>query len=204
MAINLQPLFEKQRQLDEYIVKTKGLEGQDLLPNKILALQVELGELANEWRGFKHWSDNKNPVYTAQIDCPVCHGKGFKEAATFAYGCNRCGGTGYLVKHPLLEEYVDCLHFILSIGLEINIPDEWDTEIEPVPEPWEIREQFILIIESTAKGFSPFTGVDPDNWFELTENFLALGMQLGFTWEEIEAAYDAKWQENIRRQQIGY
>jgi dimeric dUTPase (all-alpha-NTP-PPase superfamily) len=27
MAINLQPLFEKQRQLDKYIVKTKGLEG---------------------------------------------------------------------------------------------------------------------------------------------------------------------------------
>jgi dimeric dUTPase (all-alpha-NTP-PPase superfamily) len=203
MVINLQPLFEKQRQLDKYIVKTKGLDGQDLLPNKILALQVELGELANEWRGFKHWSDNKNPVYTAQIDCPVCHGKGFKEAATFAYGCNRCGGTGYLVKHPLLEEYVDCLHFILSIGLELGVPEEYVVEFEGPfdPDEGDPVHQFMKLF-SLATVEHPYSHAG--DWFPLAEQFIALGEMLGLTWEEIEAAYHAKWEENIRRQQTGY
>lgn len=39
--MNLEKLFEMQRVLDERIIKEKGLEGQNLLPQKILALQVE-------------------------------------------------------------------------------------------------------------------------------------------------------------------
>ncbi|WP_055747638.1 dUTP diphosphatase [Brevibacillus choshinensis] len=71
--MNLKAFFEKQRQLDKYIIKKKGLEGQDLLQNKILALQVELGELANEWRGFKHWSDNQEPRTVAERgSCEMC------------------------------------------------------------------------------------------------------------------------------------
>lgn len=59
--MNLTKLFETQKLLDERIVKEKGLEGIDLLPRKILALQVELGELANELPTvFKFWSDKKN------------------------------------------------------------------------------------------------------------------------------------------------
>jgi dimeric dUTPase (all-alpha-NTP-PPase superfamily) len=160
MAINLQPLFEKQRQLDEYIVKTKGLEGQDLLPNKILALQVELGELANEWRGFKHWSDDREPR-----------------------------------REKMLEEYVDCLHFMISIGLEIHAqpqlaytPEKDETVLQ------QIQHMFGVVRLCYAN----------NQWQWSMAVFLGLGEMLGFTWEEIEAAYNAKWQENIRRQQTGY
>nr|QRZ17780.1 dUTP diphosphatase [Virgibacillus sp. AGTR] len=54
--MNLNKLFPIQKELDTRIEREKGLEGQNLLDKKILALQVELGELANEWRGFKFWS----------------------------------------------------------------------------------------------------------------------------------------------------
>ncbi|MGG3951379.1 dUTP diphosphatase, partial [Geobacillus thermodenitrificans] len=48
--MNLQKLFEMQRQLDEYIEREHPRqEGEDRLSKKILALMVELGELANEW-----------------------------------------------------------------------------------------------------------------------------------------------------------
>ncbi|GAA0415215.1 hypothetical protein GCM10008934_02680 [Virgibacillus salarius] len=47
--MNLDKLFPIQKELDTRIEREKGLEGQDLLDKKILALQVELGELANEW-----------------------------------------------------------------------------------------------------------------------------------------------------------
>lgn len=39
--MNLEKLFATQKKLDERIVKEKGLQGQDLLDKKILALQVE-------------------------------------------------------------------------------------------------------------------------------------------------------------------
>jgi len=36
--------------------------------------------------------------------------------------CIHCNGTGIEeLKNPLLEEYVDGLHFLLSIGLDENV-----------------------------------------------------------------------------------
>ena len=59
--INLAKLFQTQKLLDNRIVDEHNLQGQDLLPKKILALQVELGELANELpEVFKFWSNKKN------------------------------------------------------------------------------------------------------------------------------------------------
>ncbi|MGQ8924303.1 dUTP diphosphatase, partial [Bacillus halotolerans] len=101
--MNLQKMFEMQKALDERIIKEKGLEGQDLLPNLILALQVELAECANEWRGFKHWSNDREP----RICLIDKKGQTAKE----------------YYKNPLLEEYVDCLHFILSIGNRLGWND---------------------------------------------------------------------------------
>jgi dimeric dUTPase (all-alpha-NTP-PPase superfamily) len=54
--MNLDKLFHIQKELNQKIVDRHDLHGDDLLPNLILALQVELGELANETRCFKHWS----------------------------------------------------------------------------------------------------------------------------------------------------
>jgi dimeric dUTPase (all-alpha-NTP-PPase superfamily) len=60
--MNLQKLFEMQRQLDEHIDREHPRqEDEDRLAKKILALQVELGELANELpEVFKFWSNKKN------------------------------------------------------------------------------------------------------------------------------------------------
>lgn len=201
MAINLHPLFVKQRQLDEYIIKTKGLEGQDLLLNKILALQVELGELANEWRGFKHWSEKQTPAATKTIVCPTCKGIG-KHNNPITWDCRNCLGTGIQIKeNPLLEEYVDCLHFIVSIGLEV-VSDEWILEIEEENvsgfENEEIVGQFLYVMENVK------SEMDVHDWFYLVAQFHRLGIYLGFTWEQIEQAYLAKWEENIRRQKEGY
>jgi dimeric dUTPase (all-alpha-NTP-PPase superfamily) len=60
--LNLAKLFEMQRQLDEHIEKEHPRKpGEDRLAKKILALMVELGELANELpEVFKFWSYKKN------------------------------------------------------------------------------------------------------------------------------------------------
>ncbi len=55
--MNLTKIFGMQKVLDTRIIEEHGLEGQNLFYNMILALQVEIGELANETRCFKHWSN---------------------------------------------------------------------------------------------------------------------------------------------------
>lgn len=168
--MNLTNLFQKQAELDSYIIAKKGLEGQDLLPNTILALQVELGECANEWRGFKHWSEDKDPR-----------------------------------PKKLLVEYVDCLHFILSIGLKIEqtkICWDEDTIMYGRTLNYQFNKMFYLIgdmwdwIETGSTRY--------ENYYDVCVFFIGLGEMLGFSWEEIEQAYITKWNINKERQNNGY
>lgn len=53
-------LFSKQEKLDQYIIENHQLHDQDLFEEKMLALLVELGELANETRCFKFWSEKRH------------------------------------------------------------------------------------------------------------------------------------------------
>lgn len=52
--MNLEKLFEIQKPLRGRIIEKHGLQDEYLIENFVLAFQVELSELANEWRGFKH------------------------------------------------------------------------------------------------------------------------------------------------------
>ncbi|WP_445429257.1 dUTP diphosphatase [Bacillus atrophaeus] len=185
--MNLQKMFEMQKVLDDRIIKEKGLEGQDLLPNLILALQVELAECANEWRGFKYWSNDREPRIC------VIDKKG--QTAKEYY------------KNPLLEEYVDCLHFILSIGNRLGINDS-DTICD-------IHSEYLRTINgsNTAKLFSFLFSIsyslihrnlDKETYINLFTSFFTLGEQLGFTGEQVEAAYMEKNAVNHQRQQEGY
>jgi dimeric dUTPase (all-alpha-NTP-PPase superfamily) len=54
--MNLAQLFDMQQQLDGRIEREHQLEHESLFERKVLALLVELGELANETRCFKFWS----------------------------------------------------------------------------------------------------------------------------------------------------
>ncbi|MFD1206663.1 dUTP diphosphatase [Sporosarcina contaminans] len=190
--MNLIKLFETQRVLDDRIIKEKGLEGQDLLPMKILALQVELGELANEWRGFKFWSENQksNTFYP----CLDCGGGGHD----FIKNCVSCDGTGK-GGNPLLEEYVDCLHFILSIGLTIG---STNPRVE-FPITGGRSKEFTTVRFNECLRFANLL-LDDDYYDLLFQYFMDLGYMLGFTWGQIEQAYYAKNQINHERQATGY
>lgn len=207
--MNLKTLSEAQAKLDERIMKEKGLEGRGLLTEKILALQVELGELANEWRGFKFWSEDQEPRNKVERmkDCEHCKGVGYfpSDNEITEEICVVCKGLGqFLVgyKNPLLEEYVDCLHFILSIGLEVSdaIYDMDDYEIYIEEEgKISLTEQFIFtnwivgsLIENQA------------HYEQALFSVLELGELLGFTWKQIEQAYYDKNKVNHARQNNGY
>jgi len=161
--MNLQRLFQMQTALDKRIEAEHQLEGVPLLQKKILSLQVELGELANETRCFKFWS-TKKPSNNDVI----------------------------------LEEYVDCLHFILSIGIEKDF-QHITLNVKDITS--ELSEQFLnLYINITD--FIICSSVD--NYLNIFQNFLSLGENLGFCKEDIENAYLYKNNVNHERQDNGY
>lgn len=101
--MNLTKLFETQAILDENIMKQHPeLREQENLSWKILALQVELAECANEWRGFKKWSKNQEPRLN-----------GIGQRVESIYDprmlVENIKLMGFEVKNPMLVEYVDCL-----------------------------------------------------------------------------------------------
>lgn len=226
--MNLTKLFEMQRELDERIVKEKGLEGQDLLPQKILALQVELGECAQEWRGFKFWSQDQESRTKSTRPCRRCNGHGFVSKAWVndtTHGitserCTACKGNGGEIYNPLLEEYIDCIHFILSIGFH-DYKDDYHGSVSPIyydknKEIKSIRygsfiKQFNYLFQEIGRLFDAIADNEitvPSDAEEAYENTLrmiiGLGEMLGFTWDQIEEAYMSKNSENHRRQDNGY
>lgn len=185
--MNLEKMLAAQKKLDERIVKEKGLEAKDLVANTYVALDVELGEMANEARWFKHWSNDQEPR-----------------------------------KESLLEEYVDALHFFLSIAIQKG----WEGALY-------LHEESILEVE--GPGFQDgLTGVFLEMKYHLVKSlmeinrdeaiektlgftkqeydfslswflFVAIGLVgFGFTLEQIEQAYFAKNKINHQRQEDGY
>jgi dimeric dUTPase (all-alpha-NTP-PPase superfamily) len=204
--MNLQKLFELQRKLDEHIEQQHPRqEGEDRLAKKILALQVELGELANNWRGFKYWSYNQKPKTEELGECPLCKGTG-DLGTVWAENCIECRGTGkVVVKNPLLEEFADGLHFLLSIGNDINMNEVYEDE-EPKPLYCEdIIEQFIVVNDwVNSLYYRRHEDVNGEMYDLVFAYFLGLGKMLGFTWEQIEEAYLRKNAVNHQRQESGY
>lgn len=201
--MNLQNLFELQKQLDEHIYEDHPVQdGEDRLAKKILALQVELGELANEWRGFKFWSNNREPRLKGykEIKCKWCNGSGDDGSGV----CPDCKCEGYVYKeyNPLLEEYVDCLHFILSIGLEKDFVKLGYNEsaVEGMKRK-DITSQFNYLFDKVGD-FSSIP--NHNNYMYIVSLFIGLGEMLGFTWEQIEQAYLNKNNINHQRQESGY
>ncbi len=198
--MNLQPLFETQKILDQRIVEQHGLEGQDLLAEKILALQVELGECANEWRGFKFWKVDAKPNTRVRKECDICAGDGI--GSNNLRNCANCGGSGKIKTNPLLEEYVDCLHFILSIGNDIHVENIKPAKL--ISFSANITGQFNALFHLISHCDTVTLLIDDAPYRVIFNNFLHLGEMLGFTWEQIEAAYFAKNEINHTRQATGY
>ncbi|MEH7521984.1 dUTP diphosphatase [Bacillus sp. JJ1503] len=183
--MDLKKLFEIQKVLRDRI----NYNEPDRFNKLVLALLVELGECANEWRGFKFWSVNQLPHTSAvRVPCMMDEDKEFY--------------------NPLLEEYVDGLHFVFEIGIEIAEEIQFDVEDYFKEIADEIRgksQKSRTITEQFSYIFYLTTSVNYDfNFPYLFAAYYHLGEMLGFTWEQIEQAYFEKNKINHQRQESGY
>lgn len=214
--MNLEKLFNMQAQLDaDILAHHPVVEGEDRLNKKVLALLVELGECAQNWRGFKFWSNDQKARTKVEHLCVTCEGKGFvsesydpDELDEFET-CINCNGMGKIGEsNPLLEEYVDCLHFILSIGNELGIGPEHEKMKQFVRME---KLEYSTVTELFTGAFEEFSRlatlrglIDEMNYVFGFLRFLNIGANLGFTWEQIEQAYYNKNKVNFERQANGY
>lgn len=177
--MNLQKLFEMQKGLRGHI----GYDGPDRFNKLTLALLVEIGECANEHRGFKFWSKDQKPR-TKALRFPA-----MMEEDKEYY-------------NPLLEEYVDGLHFVLEIGLEFKFENEKPFLVHT---DYEVEKMFLNLYKISSQ-LLIVGGREHKRYYfgELLSNYLGLGKMLGFTWEQIEQAYLDKNKINHRRQENGY
>jgi len=163
--MELDKLFQMQKALDCHIEQNHGLENEDLFTRKVLALLVEVGELANETRCFKFWSLKPSSA-----------------------------------KEVIVEEFVDGVHFILSLGIECGF-DQKQYALEVHESTSTVTEQFLRVYE----GINIFqVGRSFDDYVRLFELYLQLAALLGLKEEEIEKAYFEKNEVNYQRQQNNY
>lgn len=191
--MNLTKLFETQKILRDRI----NYNEPDRFNKLILALLVELGECANEQRSWKFWSKDQQPrTYEPTGVCFKCD-EGEEENCT----CNN----GIAFKNPLLEEYVDKLHFILEVGIEIGVET---VEIVYFGNEYKCDSITKQFLELTRRIIELWESGSNENkrfyWDRLFIVFATLGEMLGFTWEQVEQAYYEKNKINHQRQSEGY
>jgi len=163
--MKLEKLFILQKNLDSHIEAKHDLHGEDLFNRKVLALLVEVGELANETRCFKFWSIKASSA-----------------------------------KNVILEEFVDGIHFILSLGNECGF-NEHSFKLHSEPFFLDVNEQFLDVYVKIGSFQKSKTLME---YVGLFESYMQLASQLGFTNEEIEKAYLMKNEVNYQRQENNY
>lgn len=171
VEVILTPMFPIQKQLDDHILdKFPELRQEDLFDKRVLSLQIELGELANELpEVFKFWSHKKNNYELA------------------------------------LEEYVDCLHFILSIGNAIGYKSVTDISSGYQSNTVEAFIELQAVIFDTRMAYhNKQEDLMQRHYERLLMQFARLGELIGFSWSQIEQAYYDKNKENYKRQANGY
>lgn len=182
--VNLAKLFETQKVLRDRIAYNES----DRFDKLILALLVEIGECANEWRGFKFWSKRQFPTNEE------------------VHSVDNQGNVYY--RNTLLEEYVDGLHFVLEVGLEIADEIQFDVSDYFTDIKNEIngnQQKTKNVVEQFNYIFYLTTTAGYDFCFEyLFAAYFHLGEMLGFSWDQIEQAYYSKNQINHERQNNGY
>jgi dimeric dUTPase (all-alpha-NTP-PPase superfamily) len=173
--MNLTKLFETQKALRDRI----DYNEPDRFTKLSIALLVELGECLNEWRGFKFWSKDQKPR-THKARHPYMD----IDDADFY--------------NPLLDEFVDGLHFLLELGIELGYEPE---SLAPHTNTVDINIHILnLYFEISDLGYTK----DHNDYVFTFRKYLGLGELLGFSQDEIVQAYFAKNKINHIRQDTGY
>ena len=111
-------------------------------------------------------------------------------------------------KSVILEEAIDCLHFLLSIGNDLNNDYLINYNYEADNKNITFTDDFIDIINKVTSLQVCHRGkhkeLEEYMYIELLSAFLSFCNKLGFTEKDLEMAYYKKNAINYKRQDMGY
>lgn len=197
-----------QAKLDEAILAKKPeMTAEERFNKTLVALSVEIAEVANCAEHFKFWKDNKGKVDSGRFGENHFFAN---DELVFTNYIEEKTGIQYDFKQAhrltLIEECSDALHFILSLanqlGYEIDLCN-WEISQE-------LKEDYLIYVNRDAfflfKSFrdKKSVSVTHENLFMLVLGIFGYFDSLGITPEELEQAYYDKNKINYERLENGY
>ena len=197
--MNFKKLQAMQAKLDEAILADKApMTAEERFNKTLVALSVEIAEVANTVEHFKFWKDNKGKIdnnrFAVEWDYEGTHIIGYRIPYEQAH------------RLTLIEECSDALHFILSLANQI----EYEIDLCNWEISQELKEHYLIYVNRDA--FFLFKSFRDKNSVSITHKnlfMLVLGVfgyfeSLGVTPRELEQAYYDKNKINYERLENGY
>ena len=191
--MNFKKLQAMQAKLDDAILAEKTpMTAEERFNKTLVALSVEIAEVANTVEHFKFWKDNKGKVDSDRFwteNGVEYYDKVIQESVDFedAY------------KLTLVEECSDALHFILSLANQLDY--EIDTKLIKIAK-YPRNQLDILYLALQNKIINLATGYD--KLCSLVSFYMSYVNELGITHQELEQAYYDKNKINYERLENGY
>ena len=198
--MNWNKLQEMQLALDNAILQAKPkMTAEERFNKTLVALSVEVAEVANTVEHFKFWKDNKGKVDDKRF---LKSYNSFYEEELYSDKTTGEREISFEKAHKLtlVEECSDALHFILSLANQSNIEIEYSWEVENIADTSPtLEEKFIdlnwLMYDSFEnKRFNT----------NLVEFFFSYFKELSVTEQELKQAYYEKNKVNYERLREGY
>ena len=202
--MNFKKLQAMQAKLDDAILAEKApMTTEERFNKTLVALSVEIAEVANTAEHFKFWKDNKGKVDSDRfgVKCVSADNE-----LVFVGYLNEKTGIQYEFEQAhrltLIEECSDVLHFILSLANQRNYVITEIGKRFNVQEDTDSLERNYLFL-SMSIGSVEYLTFDFDLEV-IIDIFFIYVRQLGITDEDLEQAYYDKNKINYERLENGY
>ena len=202
--MNFKKLQAMQAKLDEAILADKApMTAEERFNKTLVALSVEIAEVANCAEHFKFWKDNKGKADSDRF------GENYyfaNDELVFTDYIEEKTGVRYDFKQAhrltLIEECSDALHFILSLA------NQGDFEINGIGTHFKVAddtdslEENVIFLNQLI-GLADLKRFHSDLEMIIDVFFIYIN-QLGITEQELEQAYYDKNKINYERLENGY
>ena len=190
--MNFKKLQAMQAKLDEAILADKAsMTADERFYKTLVALSVEIAEVANTVEHFKFWKDNKGKVDRDKFS--VIH-YGNTDNEYYQHGISCIYSFEQAHSLTLIEECSDALHFILSLANQCE--DEIDVNLNWIVGDESLKEYYYITLQTALFDDSGVDGI--------MATFLNYVKSLGIKSEELEQAYYDKNKINYERLENGY
>ena len=157
---------------------------------KLLKIQKELDQAIEKKHNVKASEIVNQKIIALYVEV----GEFTNEVANFKYWKSNKN----ISKDKVLEEYVDCLHFYLTLFIFKNVKEE-------INEPSKIEDDFDKMTLDLYQSITKMhKNLNQKTLHESFEIFLAIGKNLDFSWNEVEKHYLLKNKVNFERLKNNY